>query len=71
MKKNETFQAAAWVIEWMKAIEKHPETPTDKDIMLSWFVAVLMAGYDYACQDIRKDINKKCTTKEAKNDINS
>lgn len=44
----QSMDAEVWVDEWMKTIQKHPEIPTDRATMISWFSNAIMAGYDTA-----------------------
>jgi hypothetical protein len=49
-----TIDAHVWTDEWLKTIKEHPEIPTDRAAMISWFSNAIMAGYDTAslrCQD--------------------
>lgn len=58
---NDTFDARIWVQEWLKTIKKHPDIPTDEGTMLGWFANAIMAGYDYACREMK---TKKETLRE-------
>jgi hypothetical protein len=49
---NTVFEAPIWVKEWLRTIKEYPDIPTDEGAMLGWFANAIMAGYDYAYQEM-------------------
>lgn len=56
MNLTQTFDARIWADEWMKAIEKNPQIPTDYGTMLGWFANAIMAGHDEAMRKVKAEL---------------
>jgi hypothetical protein len=44
----QSIDARDWADEWLKTIALHPDIPTDRMTMVTWFANAIMAGYDAA-----------------------
>lgn len=55
-----------WAKEFVKIVKEKPSIATDEGTMIGWFANAIMAGYDKAQQEKKKDFEFSCTNHECR-----